>query len=549
MKILIADDNAVERMVLANAVRKSGFEVVTVSDGQEAWDHLQQPDAAQIALLDWMMPVLSGPELCRRLRAREVERTLYLLLVTGRNAQKDIVDGLASGADDFIGKPWNPAELRARIEVGCRMVELQNRLRDNVARLSESLAETRRLIHEQHLNIDLARKLLGLANSGVPRWIGLNEELTLHVAAFSASCARAGGDHYWARTRPVPGRGPVTTLGIRDQSGHEVNCILRSIASDLLNMRALEQRAGLEEQLACVNDALCSSGMFAGDEFVTALTAELEHATLRLRYVSCGHPPFLLIRGATVMALPAPDGPGTNVPLGSLPGQVFTAGECVLVPGDRLLFYTDGLSEARRRGESGGSLSNEELRQLAAFIVAGDPAIPVSRLVRHWVSAAAQNPAILSRPEGLYDDVTVLGLEIEEDSAGAEAEFHFAEASDIDEASRGLCEGMLSRCPGASGEELRQVLDEALTNAWLHGNRRRSDLPVRVRWGIHNGLFLQIEDAGPGFNPGDNVDPLCAEGLLREHGRGVFMIRNACDWVEWKKGGARLVARLAGSEK
>lgn len=546
VKVLIAEDNLVDRKIITTVVKKFGYEVVTALDGLEAWNCLQAPGAPQIALFDWMMPGLDGPELCRRLRARERPQALYTLLVTGKSDREDIVAGLEAGADDFISKPWNPAELRARINVGCRMVQLQNRLQENVAELRGSLADTRRLIEEQNLNIDQASRLLRMANAGTPHWIGLDDELTLHIAFQSQSRERVGGDHFWARTLPAQGsRGPVTTIGIRDQSGHDINCILRSIASDLVHMDALKECAALEEQIARVNERLCFSGMFGEDDFLTALTLELEHASLRLRYVSCGHPPMLLIRGSTVLPLPDESEAGRNIPLGSLPRQSFKAGECDLRPRDRILLYTDGLGEINQASR-GHRLSNKEILEIVQSILKEEPGIPVCHLVKRLLQDAAGGPGHANKPAQLGDDVTVIGLEIEEDGTGDETVFHLANAAEIDNAVRHLCENILRAWNAEPAAlRLRQFLDEAITNSWLHGNKQNSRLPIRIRWSRHNGCALQIEDAGSGFSLNQIIDPCSPEGLLRENGRGVFIIKSICEWVQWKKAGTRLAARLA----
>lgn len=544
MKVLIAEDDATSRVVLAKVLHRFGYEVVAACDGLEAWNLLQQPDAPQIAILDWAMPGLDGPEVCRRLRARKQPPILYVLLVTSRNNTEDIVAGLGSGADDFMSKPWNPAELQARIEVGHRVVELQNRLKANVTELGNALAQTRRLMEDQNLSIDLARKLLNLTNRGTPSWIPLNDDTTLHLATLSLSCARAGGDHFWARTSRAPeSNATVTTIGIRDQSGHEVNCILRSIASDLMHMEELGKHATLENQMAKVNDRICGSGMFAEDDFLTALTLQLDHASLRLRYVNCGHPPMLLIRGSSVQPLPARAGPGRNVPLGSLPGQAFEAGETQLRAGDRLLLYTDGLADLRKP-ECGRGWSNDELAELVASLLHEAPDLPVRELIQRLFAVASGTSARPNGTNSLPDDVTLLGLEIESDNEGSATCLHLQGLGELDRAVKILSENILSDWKiQHSIPRLRLFLDEAITNAWLHGNHENASLPIQVRWRRHNGYAIQVEDRGNGFDPDQIIDPLSPEGLLQEHGRGVFIIRSLCDWAHWKKNGTRLVAR------
>jgi two-component system cell cycle response regulator len=128
MKILIADDEAVSRRMLQGMLEKWGYEVIAVQDGDEAWGKLKVPGAPRIALLDWMMPGQNGVEICRSLRKLRPEPYTYLLLLTAKDAKESVVEGLESGADDYLTKPFNPQELKARIRVGLRLLELEDNL-------------------------------------------------------------------------------------------------------------------------------------------------------------------------------------------------------------------------------------------------------------------------------------------------------------------------------------------------------------------------------------------------------------------------------------
>ena len=136
MKILIADDDFTSRVVLAQVLKHLGHEVVETEDGEQAWVALQAPDAPRLAILDWVMPGLEGPELARRVRSLQQERSPYLIILTSRSDKEAVIEGLDAGADDFLSKPFNTGELRARVEVGRRILELQDKLiesRDTLA--------------------------------------------------------------------------------------------------------------------------------------------------------------------------------------------------------------------------------------------------------------------------------------------------------------------------------------------------------------------------------------------------------------------------------
>ena len=126
--VLIADDDAISRSMLQSCLQKWGLSVSTAKDGLYAWHELQKPDAPSLLILDWMMPGFSGIELCRKIRARKTSHYPYVLLLTSRDAKEDLVEGLDAGADDYLTKPFNASELRARLAVGRRILTLQNEL-------------------------------------------------------------------------------------------------------------------------------------------------------------------------------------------------------------------------------------------------------------------------------------------------------------------------------------------------------------------------------------------------------------------------------------
>ncbi len=130
MKILIAEDDFTSRTMLQAVLTKWGYEVISAGDGDEAFAAFQQSDTLQLAVLDWEMPGLSGAELCRRLRDQDRKNPLYLILLTSRHEPEDIAHGLEAGADDYIAKPYDNTELKARVDVGRRMISLQNEMRE-----------------------------------------------------------------------------------------------------------------------------------------------------------------------------------------------------------------------------------------------------------------------------------------------------------------------------------------------------------------------------------------------------------------------------------
>lgn len=145
MKILIAEDDAVSRRVLETSLNKLGYNVVSTSDGGSACQILQSVDAPRLALLDWMMPEMDGVDVCKAVRAMPTDSPPYIILLTAKSSKDSIVEGLESGADDYITKPFDRAELRARLQVGCRILELQSTLIERVRQLEAALIQVKQL--------------------------------------------------------------------------------------------------------------------------------------------------------------------------------------------------------------------------------------------------------------------------------------------------------------------------------------------------------------------------------------------------------------------
>jgi phosphoserine phosphatase RsbU/P len=145
MRALVADDDRIGATILSAALERWGLEVVLAQDGNEAWRIAQSEKDIAIAILDWEMPGLDGPEVCRRIRGDASLRRTYIILLTGRGNRPDIVAGLDAGADDYVVKPFDDDELRARVHVGLRVMSLQQELTERVADLQSALSRVKTL--------------------------------------------------------------------------------------------------------------------------------------------------------------------------------------------------------------------------------------------------------------------------------------------------------------------------------------------------------------------------------------------------------------------
>jgi len=143
--VLIAEDEPASRRLLEGILRRWGHDVVVTADGDEAWAALQRPGAPSVAILDWVMPGLAGVDICRKVQAEGSQTPPYLILLTANTDRANVVEGLQAGADDFIGKPFDHGELRARLIVAMRVVELRQRLADRVKELEAAIARVKQL--------------------------------------------------------------------------------------------------------------------------------------------------------------------------------------------------------------------------------------------------------------------------------------------------------------------------------------------------------------------------------------------------------------------
>ena len=156
--VLVVDDSRLQRKILTSSLKRWGFEVAEASSGDQALKmiQMQRPD---LILSDWIMPGMSGLELCRRFREIEGDQYSYFILLTSKSEKEEVARGLDSGADDFLTKPVDSNELRARIRAGERLVDMQRSMARSNRRLSETLEEVQRLYDNIDSDLQEAKKL------------------------------------------------------------------------------------------------------------------------------------------------------------------------------------------------------------------------------------------------------------------------------------------------------------------------------------------------------------------------------------------------------
>lgn len=572
-KILIVDDVPANIRLLEAALTPD-YEISAATVGREALEITHQPEnLPDLILLDIMMPGMDGYEVCRILKSEETTRNIPVIFITARTEEEEETKGFDLGAVDYITKPFSPAVVKARVNTHTELKRHRDRLERLNARLRLEVSERMRsedalkeLLKKQEMDIGLAKKMLHLIAGSPPRYIPLSDSLILFTEVISVPCHAEGGDHYFVQYRAPEDSGAgkagrpdargKTVLSLKDQSGHEVGCVLRSIVTDLIHKAVLnrDSSASAEEVMTELNNEICYSEVFGKEDFITAVFAEIYHENLMLRFVSAGHPPFLLIRGNSVHSLPESGGPGTNIPLAVTGGPVYSAGEYLLEEGDKLIFYTDGLVEMPLRNRK-KTVTLQEAEEMVADIIRNQKAEyhqnpGCSEIMYELLDRISDlsDERIISGAEPKNtsaDDVTLLGLEIENRNGFFQEILNPRDAEEISGNIKGLYENIKIRWYQLGYESpelrLRLVMEESVLNAWKHGNRKDPNKTITLRWRFGNDFHLEVEDQGGGFDYCSVPDPTSAERFSEPGGRGLFMIRYFSDGIRWEENGRRIV--------
>ncbi len=409
----------------------------------------------------------------------------------------------------------------------------------------------KKLAERQTINIGLAQRILSFINATCQRYIEVDGSTSLFLKVLASTCHAAGGDHYFMRQLPPDQNHPAgrTVLSLKDQSGHEVNCVLKSIATDLMHNTILHsgRTSTLAQEITLLNRFLAASSLILDDEFITAINVEIDHATGMLEYVSCGHPPFLIIRGQEILSFPEETGSGQHFRLVACSDTEFTAGRFELKRGDKLILYTDGLTEMPVPLLK-EKITVARLKGITRDILDARPSLCVSEIasaILEVITQMSHERVVPDAENTSGDDVTVLGLEVESCEADVEKVLHIADAEELSRCVVEFSEQICAQAGPAGfdldSQHIRPVLDESLTNAWKHGHGCDAEKPIILRWRFRNEAHIEVIDQGPGFDYHHLEDPTRGDGLLKDSGRGLFMINLYADQVHWEDGGRRIV--------
>lgn len=245
VKVLIAEDDAVSRRVVESRLEKWGYEVIAVTDGDAAWNVLQQDDSPQLAILDWMMPGMDGPSICRAVR-QAARRYVYILLLTAKGHERDLVEGLEAGADDYLIKPVSGEELKARLYAAGRILDAQEQL---ISAREELRAQAIRdpltgLFNRRYMEESLGRELHRALRNQQPLGV-LMLDLD-HFKRFNDAAGHPAGDALLKELGALlQHRTRKEDIACR-YGGEEFTVILPGMAVEMARRRAEELREGMK---------------------------------------------------------------------------------------------------------------------------------------------------------------------------------------------------------------------------------------------------------------------------------------------------------------
>ncbi|MGQ9871137.1 PP2C family protein-serine/threonine phosphatase [Leptodesmis sp.] len=321
VKILVVEDDRTTQLVLRRMLEEQGYEVATANDGIEGMEQARTFRPALI-ICDWIMPRLDGLEVCRQVKADPDLSTIYFILLTARGAVEDRVQGLDSGADEFLAKPVELSELRARVRAGLRLNRVYQALQDQKRILESELTEA----------AEYVRSLLPPPLTG-----------SVQIDSRFIPSRQLGGDcfdYYWLDP-------DYLAIYLLDVSGHGLGAALPSISVlNLLRSQSMDEVNFYQPNhvLRALNETFQMNDQ--NDKYITIWYGVYNQARRQLIYSSAGHPPALLISKAPENGVVEVKQLKTvSLPIGMMPDTKFVNQRCDISVGSTLYVFSDGVYE------------------------------------------------------------------------------------------------------------------------------------------------------------------------------------------------------------
>jgi sigma-B regulation protein RsbU (phosphoserine phosphatase) len=360
--VLIVDDSRLDRHILRSPLERWGYDVHEAASASEALDLCRRHDF-DIVLSDWMMPGMNGLEFCRAFKALPRRGYGYFILFTVKRSSHEIAHGLDSGADDFLSKPINPEELRARLQAGARLLQMQAELSAKNSLMASTVDELQRVHDALDRDLAEARQLqTGLVRGRMADFgtgsVALMLQPSGHVGGDLVGHVPLGAQRVGLFAIDVAGHGIAAAMMAARLAG-----VLSSATPEGSVTRGPDQggQAAVlpaEQVVARLNRMVAES--MRVDQYFTCIWADADLASGRVSLVQAGHPHPLVLRADGTI-----DRIGTGgMPVGLLADAVFEPTEVALAPGDRLLLMSDGLTEAANA--QGHQLGEAGLRRILA---------------------------------------------------------------------------------------------------------------------------------------------------------------------------------------
>ncbi len=370
MKILVADDDEISRLILASALKKLGYEVVAAENGLKALEAFRK-DEFSVLISDWLMPGMDGLALCREVRKVPRENYTYIVLLTALDGRSNYLVAMDAGADDFMTKPFDSDQLKGRIQVAERIIGLQRRVAEGARELREKNEQMEKdLRMARELQMALLPQLFPIIPGGV-----LPAESAISFSSFYYPMGEVSGDFFTVNRLSDA----TVAVFIADVMGHGIRAALITAMVSALVEKFNAEAANPAAMLTKMNRSLVTILKHVESSlFVTAFYLVVDTARSRILFANAAHPePLLLHRLRGDLESISSKGNG-GPPLGLFDDALYQNCECPIAEDDFIMLFTDGLFEVAAPGDD--IYSRERLMAAVRKRLSLPPAIMLDEL-------------------------------------------------------------------------------------------------------------------------------------------------------------------------